>query len=110
MRHCCASGSGGSVNNWPPRYGSVILKLDPNFGMGGITERRENINLRHCCASGSGGSVNNWPPRYGSVILKLDPNFGIGGITESREKMICGIVVHPDPVDPLIIGLLDTDL
>jgi hypothetical protein len=37
----------------------------------------------------------------------LDPNFGIGGITESRGKMICGIVVHPDPVDPLITGLLN---
>jgi hypothetical protein len=31
----------GSVNNWPPRYGSVILKLDPNFGTGRITERRK---------------------------------------------------------------------
>jgi hypothetical protein len=48
-----------------------------------------------------------WPPRYGFVILKLEPNFGMGGITESRGKMICGIVVHQDPVDPLIIGLLD---
>ncbi len=74
------------MNNWPPRYGSVILKLNPNFGTGGITESREKINLRHCCASGSGGSVNNWPPRYGSVILKLDPNFGMGGITERGEK------------------------
>jgi hypothetical protein len=36
----------------------------------------------------------------------MDPNFGIGGITERRGKMICGIVVNPDPV---IIGLLDTD-
>ncbi len=58
-------------------------------------------DLRHYCTSGPGGSVNNWPPRYGSVILKLDPNFGIGRITESRGKMICGIVVHPDPVDLL---------
>jgi hypothetical protein len=86
------SGSGGSVKNWHPRYGSLILKLDPNFGIGGITESGKNT-LRHCCASGSGGSVNNRPPRYRSVILKLDPNFGIGGITERREKKCCGIVV-----------------
>jgi hypothetical protein len=42
LRHCC-------VHQDPVDlliiglldYGSVILKLDPNFGTGGITERRE---------------------------------------------------------------------
>ncbi len=36
------------MNNWPPRYRSVILKLDPNFGIGGIIESRENVAALLC--------------------------------------------------------------
>ncbi len=105
MSHqCCGSGSGGSVINWTPGFGSVIT--DPNLATNYLSKNSKNVK---CSIINKGftthlttyyfssknvyedqdpaGSMINWPPRSGAVIQdyeSADPNPNIIFSTDSQ--------------------------